>query len=290
MTKAQQIANVIRHRLLEFCSKATGHQVAVALSGGVDSCACLAALMECGIQPIIVSYTPDTHESTDYKMARQTAHNLGLDWFPAIVDMSPASLERAAREVLALGYRSKVQVESLVPMVFIAEEAAKAGATALLTGDQSDGYFALSRGAQTFEAAKYGGLRVAQDTTSERIDRIRQSYYDKDKSCSGAVRDVCETKGLKAGFPFRDNLIYEAFLGSLWPEVNKPRMKEPIKQAFSEWFYDDLIQIRKVQVNLHKGDSHFGDTFFNTLAAQPHLQGDWASPRGLYAAMARGDV
>jgi asparagine synthetase B (glutamine-hydrolysing) len=290
MTVAQEVAAVIRERMLAYCSKAKGHRVVVALSGGVDSCACLAALLETGNVPIVVSYTPDTHESTDFQMARQTAENLGLEFYPAVVDMSSESLERAAREVLALGWKTKVQVESLVPMVFIAEEAAAAGATVLLTGDQSDGYFALSRGAQTFEAAKYGGLRVAQDTTSERIDRIRASYYDKDKSCSGAVRDVCETKGLKAGFPFRDKLIYEAFLGTLWPEVNKPRVKEPIKQAFEEWFSADKIQIRKVQVNLHKGDSHFGDTFFATLAAQPHLQGNWASPRGLYAAMARGEV
>lgn len=290
MTRAEEIAAVIRERMLEFCGKAEGHRVVVALSGGVDSCAVLAALMETGHFPIIVSYTPDTHESTDFQMARKTALNLGLEFYPAVVDMSPESLERAAREVLALGWKSKVQVESLVPMVFIAEKAAEAGATVLLTGDQSDGYFALSRGAQTFEAAKYGGLRVAQDTDSERIDRIRRSYYDKDKSCSGAVRDVCETKGLKSGFPFRDKRIYEAFLGSLWQEVNKPRVKEPIKQAFAEWFTEDQIQIRKIQVNLHKGDSHFGDTFFNTLAAQPHLQGPWASPRGLYSAMARGVV
>lgn len=271
MTKANDIAKVIRKRMTTYAQVIAdsphANSVCVALSGGVDSCACLAALLEVGLKPVVVSYTPSTHNSTDFNMALQTAKNLELKFVPAIVKMEEDELVEHARVVARLGYGSKVQMESLTPMVRIAREAHKAKMTALLTGDQSDGYFSLSRGASSGQGLK-GELaahlfpgKLSTDTDSRRIDANRIAYYERDKSCSGAVAEVCLLVGVTAGFPFRDKKIYEAFLGSTWSEVNRPRIKEPIRQAWGEYFNDDAILVMSRNSNLHKGDSYFGDTF-----------------------------
>lgn len=297
MNTATKIAKVIRTRMTAFAETvaASPHadSMAVALSGGVDSCACLAALLEVGMRPTVVSYSPRTHESTDFQMARQTAQNLGLDFVPARITMSFGVLNEYAHVVAGLGYGSKVQMESLTPMVGISRAAAKAGITGLLTGDQSDGYFSLSRGASSGQGLK-GELaahlfpgKLSQDTDSRRIDANRIAYYARDKSCSGAVAEVCALVGITAGFPFRDKKIYEAFLGSTWSEVNRPRIKEPIKLAWGHWFGPDQIVHMRHNQNLHKGDSHFGDTFASIMH-QGHP--GFNSNVGLYRAMVRGEI
>src|SRR5678816_4748139 len=104
MTKARSIANVIRRVFLERARRYEGQDIAISLSGGVDSCAVLAAFMEVGIEPLCLSYTPSTHESTDFVMAQQTAENLGLKFEPVVVDMGADNLEALAREVIGHGW------------------------------------------------------------------------------------------------------------------------------------------------------------------------------------------
>lgn len=296
MSKASDIAEVIRSSMLEQAEALLGLPAVVALSGGVDSCACLAALMEVGHNDItIVSYTPSTHESTDFKMAKATASNLDLPFEEAIVPMNVDYLDKQLRRVVAHGYKKKVQIESLVPMLDIAAVAAEyAPGSVLLTGDQSDGYFALSRFASVASDKRTGYDNggdysdiVRKDTTPERIDEIRRWYYEHDASCSGAVAVLCQEVGLGTSFPFRDRRIFDAFTGTTWRQVNKPRVKEPIKLAWTDWFHKDWIQVRNVQVNLHKGDSGFGNTMGEMLLEK--YEG-FNSAIGLYNAIVRGEV
>lgn len=297
MNTARRISAVIRRSLGRTVSALEDRRVVVALSGGVDSCAVLAACLEAGLKPSVVSYTPITHESTDFQMAQETAKALGLKFIPARVDVSPEALERDARRVIDLGFHSKVQVESLAPMLRIALMAQHFGkADVLLTGDQSDGYFCLSKwAAHNYDRSQGVPFRersrnVKDDTDPTRIDAIRKRYYEEDFACTTGVAAVCEFRGIGAEFPFRDLYIAKAFNGSLWSEVNVPRIKEPIRLAYAKWFEGGGINVRPLQVNLHKGDSHYGETMSKTLTAQPHLQGEWKTPQGLYSAMWRGDV
>jgi hypothetical protein len=289
MNKAEEIGSVIRRVLVKYGQRARDSdvEVAVALSGGVDSCAVLAGLLEGGCRPVVVSYTPMTHQSTDFLMAQNTANNMGLRFVPVLVDTRFDNMNQLARLVIANGYHSKVEVESLAPMVAIAE-ATPTGY--LFTGDQSDGYFALSKWAAHNYDRSIGvpkGSRsrtVKHDTSPDRIDAIRKRYYEDDLSCSGGVASICKGWSVKALFPFREPEIREAFTGSLWTEVNEPRIKEPVRAAFPEYFDPSRIQVRPVQVNLHKGDSLFGDTMSRVM-----MEGHpgFASVRGLYSAIAR---
>lgn len=279
--------------MLRTCNGLERERVCVALSGGVDSCAVLASLLEYGIQPIVVSYAPSTHLSTDFEMARATSLRLGLRFHAAEFPMDDETIERTVRYVIGLGPHSKVEVESLLPMVLIARVAARAGATVLMTGDQSDGYFALSKWAAHNYDRRMGvpfrdrDRSVKNDTTPTRIDGIRKRYYEEDMSCSGGVSLICERAGLKASFPFRAEAIRAAFEGSLWSEINTPRIKEPIRLAWEDWFTDERIAVRQHQVNLHKGDSMFGDTVNETMM---RLYPEHATARGLYSSIWRGEI
>lgn len=287
-TKARKIANKIRTIVIDAVEAHKDDPVAIACSGGVDSCSILAACAEVGVEPIVVSYTPNTHESTDFEMARDNAAVLGFEFAPAVIPVDPETLERGARLVIGMGFTKKVQVESLIPMLRITKVAAQAGAKYLFTGDGAGGLFCLSRWDIFDKNATDGNIDMRQDTTSDRIDAVRRKMFADDKSNSGPVNALCERAGLEGLFPYRERAYLHAMLGSTYREVNKPRHKEPIKLAFEDWF-GDPIQVRPQQINLHMGDSYFTQ-YMEELLTQPHLQGRWTTPAGLYGAMARGQV
>jgi asparagine synthetase B (glutamine-hydrolysing) len=263
--------------------RADGARIGVALSGGVDSCAVFAEMLDQRLRPVVVSYSPKTHESTDFKMARAAARKYGLEFREARISMKARTLEAGMRYVIKRGYHGKIEVECLVPMVVVLNVAAR-HMDILFTGDQADGYFNNSKSSVIT-------LGVRKHTTSDVVDKIRRKYYEKDQACTGALHKLGTELGLEnVVFPFRSRRIYNAFQGALWSEVNKPRTKEPIRIAYEEWFdTPDGFPTRPFPVNLHKGDSEFGDTMAAKLLALPKFSA-YRSPMGLYNAVARGEV
>lgn len=283
------ISEIIRDVLME--KVAWGRMYAIALSGGIDSCSILAASIECGNRPAIVTYTPDTHESTDFLMAQKTAKNLALPFHGVRFPMEASALEAAVREVIAAGYSGKMEVESLPPIVAVGKEAAT-HAEVLLTGDQSDGYFQNNNWMSRNYDRKNGipgylRTHVKNDKSPDRIDALRNKYYEEDLSNTQALSDIIGGL-IECSFPFRDERIRKGFVGLTWSDVNLPRNKEPLRAMFD---YEGMgIHVRPQPVNLHRGDSLFANMLSSTLLKQPHLQGSWRSAQGLYSAMKRGEV
>jgi len=290
---AGYIGEIIRRRLIQQ-TKDCESPVGIALSGGVDSCSILAAMCFNGVRPVVFSYTPDSHESTDFKMARECAGDLGLEFVPVYFPMSTAQLEAGAREVVSYGYKTKLEVECLVPMMHVLRVAARVGVHCLYTGDQADGFFINNNWmARNFDRAQGipGPLRraVSKDDDPWRIDKLRDIYWNEDRSCSGALQFLGGTVGVSVQVPYRDEAIREAFKGSLWTDINEPRIKEPIRLAFKD-ILNVRIPTRPLPVNLHKGDSLFAETMGRKLMGAEHLRGPWATTTGLYSAMARGSI
>lgn len=295
MSIAHKVAKEIKKSIRKTVQREAVGRYGVALSGGVDSCSILAEMLALGLRPVVISYTPSTHESTDFKMAGATAAKNGLEFVPARVDMSVESLEGNARELVGHGYRSKLEVECLAPMLTILDTAAEAGVTTLFTGDQSDGFFINNNWmSRNFDRARgipgYLRKHVSEDEDTWRIDQLRDIYWHEDRSCSTAIQKLGAVVEVTVVIPYRSEKIREAFRGTHWNEVNLPRFKEPIRLAYSEWFETGKIAVLDKPVNLHRGDSYFAETMGRTLMAAPHLQGPWKTPAGLYGAMFRGDV
>lgn len=295
MSVAHLVAKKLKKSLRGTVKKEAVGSYGIALSGGVDSCSILAEMLGQGLRPVVVSYTPSTHESTDFKMARNTAAQHDLEFIRAIVDMSAEALEANARELVGHGYRSKLEVECLAPLLTILGTAAKAGVATLFTGDQSDGFFINNNWmSRNFDRARgipgYLRKHVSEDEDAWRIDQLRDIYWNEDRSCSASVQKLGAAAGVSVVVPYRDEKIREAFRGTHWNEVNLPRYKEPIRLAYSEWFETGKILVLDKPVNLHRGDSYFAETMGRTLMDAPHLAGPWKTPAGLYGAMFRGDV
>lgn len=267
--------------------------VGIALSGGVDSCSLLAACLVVGVRPTVFSYTPSTHESTDFQYAEANAIALDLPFVPVYFPMDLKGLESAARQVIRLGYRSKMQVESLAPMTCIAKAADLNGINTLLTGDQADGYYINGNWiSRNYDRARGipGPQRqhVKMDKDATRIDELRRIYWEEDRGNCAAVRHVCAEYRVHAVMPYRTGRVRDLFRGLHWREVNEPRLKEPAWQAFWEMNRASSgIRVRKAPVNLHRGDSNFATVMGNTLlAAYPQYK----TPLGIYGGMARGEI
>ncbi len=288
------LPSLLRRRL-EMNVRRRNVKVGIALSGGVDSCSVLAACLRQGMSPVIFSYTPETHESTDHQYARINARNLGLRFVSVPVAMNVEGLEALARTVISFGFRTKMQVESLAPMVEIARRASTEGVNVLLTGDQADGYYIngnwISRNYDRSQGIP-GPQRqhVKEDQDCKRIDVLRGLYWEEDRGNCGPIMQICASVGVRAVMPYRDERVAALFAGTHWREVNEPRLKEPAWQAFPDMTVTrgvGGILVREKPVNLHRGDSMFSETMGRKLLeAYP----GYRSPLGVYGAMARGEV
>ena len=269
--------------------------IGIALSGGVDSCTLLAACLRASVRPIVLSYTPDTHTSTDFLYAKHNAEKLGLPFIPVHFPMTREGFEGAARRVIRLGYKTKMQVESMAPMTAIAKTASKYGVEVLLTGDQADGYYINGNWiSRNYDRARgIPGIErkhVRYDQDAKRIDDLRHIYWTEDRGNCLAVQKLCAKYGVQAVMPYRFHRIRDAFAGKHWREVNEPRLKEPAWQAFPEMGLERTadIWVRPTPMNLHRGDTMFAQVMGQTLMGA--MPGPWRTPTGLYSAMARGEV
>ncbi len=292
MSVAADVAKQLRACLARETSVSPGLTIGIALSGGVDSCSVLAALLDNGVSPHVISYTPSTHESTDYRYAKQTAARLSLPFHRAVANMEGVRLEYNARVLTKRGYKTKLEVECLSPMLEVLRVAWEMDIEFLFTGDQADGYYINNNWmARNYDRARGipGYLRkpVSDDKDTARIDDLRRIYYEEDRSCSGALQVLGKEMGIEVRVPYRTMAMRQAFHGTHWRDVNTPRLKEPVWLAYSHHF-NKTFDVRDKPVNLHRGDSFFAVEMGQRLMQR--FPGPWRTPTGLYAAMARGEV
>jgi asparagine synthetase B (glutamine-hydrolysing) len=287
--KAAEIGFVIRKRVRATLAPLKGENFFVALSGGVDSTSILAACLELGIRPHVISLTPDSHESTDFKMARVTAQQTGCRFSQVLFPTRPDAVDAQVREVIGWGYEKKTQVECLTAMMPVVRCAAQQKNAVLLTGDQSDGYWALNRRSLRNVARSLGdkmNIDEAEGEFQQRIvDVFRERYWDNDQSMAEGIQVVGKRFGLRVVVPYRDRAIYDAVAGSSLNEVNLPRNKEPIHRAFGGAMQG--MRFRPVPVSIHKGDSQIEDIID---AAMRTKNPGYRSAISLYRAIARGEA
>lgn len=289
---AAEVARQLRACLKEETKQKHGARIGIALSGGVDSCSVLGALLDNGIRPVVVSYRPSTHDTLDHQHARQAAHLLDLSFVSAVVPMDFNSLREDALSLTKRGYKTKLEVECLTPMLEVLRCTSEVGVGILYTGDQADGYYLNNNWmARNYDRAHGipGPQRrpVSEDKDSVRIDELRDIYYREDRSCSGALVALGKEIGIQVRVPYRALAMRQAFHGTHWRDVNTPRLKEPVWLAYAHHF-NRSFKVRDKPMNLHRGDTMFADTMGRTLMVG--IPGPWRSPTGLYAAMARGEA
>lgn len=223
----------------------------VLLSGGVDSQLVLRGLLDLGKRPEALSFALEGQPSTDLRLAQETCEGWEVGHYTLWLSRDPAELGRYVRwAVDILGLRKKVDIECFWPRYHALRYAAYHEYAVVATGDGGDGHFGVSRKAM-----------VHYRDTVEKLDEFRHWYFDRDNPAqTRTIAEYAEKLRIQTVWPLRHPDLIEAFLGTSWDEVNRPRQKEPFRRAF------DLPNLPK-HANLQGGDSGIADAF-NVLAPE----------------------
>jgi hypothetical protein len=196
----------------------------VLLSGGVDSQAVLRALLDAGKEPRALSFYAGGKPSRDWELARATARDLRVPFSTVQLEADPAYLRGYVRWAVEFGLRGKAAIECFYPRrAAISAITSRGDSPGIATGDGGDGYFALSKKALIHYAP--GG--------AEKMDEYRAWYFGRpDWSQTTSIRRYAGELGFYVSMPLADPRLLEACRGWDWEGLNKPRQKEPIRQAF----------------------------------------------------------
>ncbi len=249
--------------------------LAVALSGGVDSSALLAAAVETGRKPIAYSFTLDGRGSSDFVRASRTAATLGVPFRPVWLPTDVETLRNDVRTlVTGYGLTRKPDVECLWALRRLYRAVDEPG---VVSGLAADGYFALSRKAV-----------IEWRSNPEPLDGWIDSYFRGPiLGQRDALEAIAADENLVTDAPYIDVRLSGAMRGLRWRDVNVPRQKRPIWDAFPTLRRYRWI-IRRHQ-NLQLADSGIASLFESLLATDWNV-GGWRTPGPIYRALADGRI
>lgn len=222
--------------------KVKEERVALLLSGGVGSAALLFALLRLGKTVTAYTFTMEGHVSSDFSRGRKTAALFGVEFVPVFL---PRDLTRLKEDMLWIARtgvaKKKTDFECSWPMLYAYRAVAERGERALIAGMGDDCHFCIS---------KRGLMHFAHNG---KIDEFRRKLYANAGYAQRPMHELLARQyGLTLSLPYLSPEMKAAFLGSTWEEVNKPKQKQPILDAFPEEF-------RRVRpyphINLQLGDS-----------------------------------
>lgn len=221
---------------------------AVLLSGGLDSATVLFSLLEAGKRPVAYSFMLDGKLSTDFSRARYLAAATGVVFHPILLPTDPTQLLSDVVRIVKLGCRKKSDIECTWPRLRTIEQVVE---QEIWTGDGADGYFGVSRKAV-----------IQYRKSSATLDAFHVKYYDDNPNFAQTqtLRAIARRLGRTMHYPWADLRIRALFAGVRWAEVNRPRQKQPMIDAFA----DELRRYKyqpKPHVNLQLGDSGIADLF-----------------------------
>jgi len=233
-------------------------EVAVALSGGVDSTAVALACRDLGKTVTAFSFTLDDRVSSDFSLARANAKRLGFPFVPVFL---PTALPTVKRDVQTLirtwGLKKKTGVECAWPYLYTLGAVRDAGLKVLVTGAAADGHFGVSKKAM-----------IHHRGTVRELDDYRLSLFNNpDYAQTATVGRIGTSFGARVVAPWRHPSLVNAFLGTSWEQVNKPRQKEPARASWPELAKLDVM---KLHTNLQLGDSGIAENF-EQLLRDPEL-------------------
>lgn len=263
--RAERLAKVMVDHVAGFKSK----KVAVLLSAGVDSHACLFAAMRAKKQITCYSFTLDDRKSTDYRLAEQTAAAFGLPFVGVKLSTDLPVLKDYLWDVFNVYntgsiHVNKSSVECLWPLYNALNRTTEEhGAT--MIGFGGDAFFCTLR---------------SQKKRLHEYELVKQEYFNNVVTNKGDVQTLMLESWLakhsprhRLIMPFHAKEVFDIFkgMGPFDPGC-KPIQKAPIRLAFWDEFQQTDVRVHQ---SFQKGDSGISDHFAELL-----IPSDW-NTRGL---------
>jgi asparagine synthetase B (glutamine-hydrolysing) len=202
--------------------KQPSKRVALLLSGGVDSQSVGFACKRLGLEVIAYTFQVGEWESPDVVSSRKTCEK--MEWDFNLIKVPLGNLINDFKE-LAVRWecKKKTQFECTWPFLYvypcITEEF-------VLTGLGADGYHGLSKKAM-----------IHFKQTKEKFDEFRTEHYGQ-KNLGGQLQQLmlCKEYDITQIAPYLDPSVFNYFLKYDWDQLNKPRQKTKIIEAFRDEF------------------------------------------------------
>ena len=242
-------------------------KVALLISGGVDSISVGLAAHYVGKKVHGYSFCLDSHESSDFKAAREVCKQMKWDFTEIIVPTN--NLVDDWHRLVKHGCRKKTHFEAAVyPFLYVYPRIIE---KYVCSGWIADGYFQPGKTASmrytSFSKAKQY-MKVYREGKAPRVtwNQQRLNYIDGD--CAGLKQHtkLAESHNKVHITPYGDKKIREYLMAMSWKELNKPRQKEIIRRDFTE--LENFGTIKPHQ-NLHLNAGI--DKLFKTLLNNPEI-------------------
>lgn len=244
----------------------TDENIAVALSGGMDSNAVLFGLLELGKKVTVYSFRMDGVESHDFLKAKETAKVFSLPFKEVILPRNIDTLYNDLKTLKDLGAQSKTDFECFWPFYYLYKQIIADGFTNLCTGLGSDQHFCLS---------KKGMIHY-----KDKIDEFRNILYNKPTYSQHHMHTkFCSQNNIKNHLLYFEQDLKDMFLGTTWDEVNKPKQKNCLRTAYPD--YMEKVGKIKEHTNLQLGDSGIAE-FMSGLVNSKYNTMKAKSPIAIY--------
>jgi asparagine synthetase B (glutamine-hydrolysing) len=244
----------VRRVLLDKIANVQARDVAIALSGGVDSTVLALALLESGRRVTAFSFRLASRESGDWTRALETATRFGLRFVDVALPEDRETLERDIRSLVEFGLRKKTAIECVWPMLYLIRAVKESELSVLFTGSCADGHFGISRHAV-----------LNHIETVETLDAYRKKLFgDPDYAQVESLRALGRSYGVDVYAPYRSAEMCGLFVGRSHEELNTPRQKAAIWSAYPE---AETLGLYRSHRNLHLGDSGISEHFEQICAS-----------------------
>jgi asparagine synthetase B (glutamine-hydrolysing) len=234
------------------------NQIAVSMSGGIDSSSVIVAALDEGKDVTVFSFTFEDFESTDFKAAKKIAGKYSLPFVEVLLPSCPGKIYETIQSIIReCRIKKKTAVECVFPFVFLIDKMRQFNLKCLLTGHAADGHFGVSKKA----------MMHFREPLSK-FNEFRQEYFSNPNSSQvRTLKGYCLARGVNLCTPYFEPDIFALFINRPWDELNKPRQKEAVRVEFPD--LDDLAI--KPHSNLQMGDSRIAERV--GAAALKHLPG-----------------
>ena len=216
----------------EISKVSDSNEVAVLLSGGVDSISVAFAAQRLGKTIHAYSFCLDTHESYDYMKAKEIADI--CKWKFTGIKVPTNNLVEDFHKLVELDCKKKTHFECVYPFLYVYPEIKE---TVVLSGWAADGYYGISKKAM-----------IHFKHTQELFDKFRDNYFRPDM-CAGYNwhKKVADMHNKKFITPYLTDSVKNFFYSKSWEELNIPTQKHHVRDAFHEF---KLIGNVKKHLNL----------------------------------------
>ena len=200
------------------------NEVAILLSGGVDSNTCLFTSNRLGLKVHGYSFHIKDKPTYDSLKAQEVCDKFGFDF--TSIEVPTENLVNDFKK-LAHNYncKKKVQFECTWPFMYMYP---KIKEKVIISGVAADGHYGLSKKAM-----------IHFKHTKEKFDKFRTDYFSSENPAGVRQLEMLSKEHNKILIaPYLNKDVFNYFIQFDWDQINKPYEKYLIRQHYHE--FDDL--------------------------------------------------